>query len=291
MTELPPTSTGSLRPITQPAFLCAQAVSYKYRHAASPAVQGVSLSLGCGEVVAIVGPNGCGKSTLLRLLCGQLRPASGRIALQGHDVTALSVGQIARQIALVPQQTSAGFPYSVREMVVMARWSQHGAARAGSGGRGAGMATALGFETTEDHAIADRAMWEADVHHMADRSIHDLSGGERQRVIVARALAQQTPAILLDEPTSSLDLYHQLDLLGHLQSLSRQAVGPKCIVIVTHDLNLALQFADRALLMDGGHLVADGRPQEVLTPANLQPVYRVAVAVGAANVLVFSRQK
>ena len=183
-------------------------------------------------------------------------------------------------MALVPQQTSVGFAYTVRQIVLMARWSAHQ-------GKGGVLSTALGFETVEDQRIADEAMWVMDVHHLAERAVTALSGGERQRVIVARALAQGTPAILLDEPTSALDLWHQMELLEHLRVLAKE--GGKPIFLITHDLNLAMRYADRVVVMDSGRVVAEGSPGETLTPGVLEKVYRVRVEVGSRDLLVFSR--
>lgn len=264
-----------------PAFaLRATGVSFSY--GTPRAVAEVSLELPRGKVVAVVGPNGCGKSTLLKLLCGQLVPQAGSVIAglaNPRDLQTLAPADIARLVALVPQSTSVGFDYSVRQIVLMARWATH--ARAG-------LATALGFETAADHRLADAAMWAMDVHHLADRPITQLSGGERQRVIVARALAQETPIVLLDEPASALDLWHQLELFAQLGQLAH-AEG-KAILMVTHDLNHALAYADHVVLMDAGRVVAAGLPPEVLTAANLEPVYRVSVQVGSARVLAFARQ-
>ena len=232
-----------------------------------------------GEVVCIVGPNGCGKSTLLRLLCGQARPGRGMVELRGGGsatpMARMTAPQLARHIALVPQHSSVAFGYSVRQVVLMGRWPVQG------GGFGA----VLGFESDGDHSIADQAMWAMDVHHLTDRPVTTLSGGERQRVTIARALAQRTAAILLDEPTSALDLWHQLELLAHLKELAGMG---HTVVLVTHDLNLAREYADRVILMDLGRVVATGVPGEVLTPGALEGVYRVGVEVGAG--LMFRRK-
>jgi len=262
--------------------LHAEGVSFAYGK--QRVVDGVSLKLAAGEVLAIVGPNGCGKSTLLKLLCGQLQPQAGavRVGDEGGAMAGMTPAAIARQIALVPQSSAVGFDYSVRQIVLMARWPAH--ARSGGGG----VALTLGFETAADQRIADRAMWAMDVHYLADRPITELSGGERQRVIVARALAQETPAILLDEPATALDLWHQLELFDHLQRLAR--AERKAILMVTHDLNHALAYADRVVVMDAGRIVAEGPPCLVLTPATLEPVYRVAVQTGSATVLTFKKR-
>ena len=266
-------------PLSDSVTLAASEVLYAYGSLA--ALLGVSMQARPGELLCIVGPNGCGKSTLLRVLCGQARPTGGSAEL-GRGGKTLSLArmlapQIARLIALVPQHSSVAFGYTVRQVVLMARWPMHASS---------GIGSALGFETQEDHSIADRAMWVMDVHHLTDRPVATLSGGERQRVTIARALAQQTPALLLDEPTSALDLWHQLELLEHLKVLAHAG---HTIVLVTHDLNLAREHADRVIVMDMGRVTAHGTPAEVLTAAVLEPVYRVKVAIGADGLLSFRR--
>jgi iron complex transport system ATP-binding protein len=254
-------------------------VSYGYGGAL--AVEEVSVGARGGELVTVVGPNGCGKSTLLRLLVGELRPQEGSIVLDGTEIGTMGRVAMARRVALVPQQSVAGaFGYSVQEMVLMGRHAAH----AGGGGM-----VGLSFETGEDLAAAQDAMWAADVHHLAERAVTTLSGGERQRVAIARALVQDTPVLLLDEPTSALDLYHQLDVLEHVRGLVRER--GRLVVMVTHDLQLAAAHADRVVVMDRGRVAAEGRPGEVLTPEVLEPVYLVKVVRSAEGMLVFSRRK
>jgi iron complex transport system ATP-binding protein len=144
----------------------------------------------------------------------------------------------------------------------------------------------FGFETEHDDELARQAMWSVDVHHLVERDVDSLSGGERQRVAIARALAQQTPILLLDEPTSALDLYHQLELVAQLRTLTQQN---RLVVLVTHDLNLALACATRVLLMDRGKVAGDGTPTQVLTPEFLEPIYHVKVQT-RGNTLDFQRQ-
>ncbi len=258
--------------------LAVENVSYAYGEQA--AVAEVSFRLRGGEVVALVGPNGCGKSTLLRLLVGELRPGSGRIVLDGRNAATMARSAVARRMALVAQNGGAGgsFAYRVRDLVLMGRHASH----AGAGGM-----IGLSFETSDDLAAADAAMWKADVHHLAERSITALSGGERQRVAIARALAQDTPILLLDEPTAALDLYHQLDVLHEVERLAQ--VEGRLVMLVTHDLRLAAEHATRVVLLDRGRLVADGKPEEVLTARHLEPVYQVKVSRGADGMLRFSR--
>ena len=260
-----------------------------FRYGDQPVINTLSFTLVTGERLAIVGPNGCGKSSLLKLIVGHLRPHKGRIGIDGIPLQTFSRIAIARRIALVPQLASAtasadaglaGGGFTVRETVLMARYAAH-AEEAGALGKLA----AIGFETDADLAAANQALWTMDVHHLAPRSMDTLSGGERQRVLIARALAQDTPLLLLDEPTSALDLYHQLELLTHLETLSTTG---RTLLIVTHDLHLAARCATRVVLMDQGKIVADGPPAQVLTPQVLEPGYRVKVS-RAPDALHFDR--
>ena len=300
------------------ALLSARGISFAY--GGRPVLEQISLEVRSGQVLAIVGPNGCGKSTLLKLLCGQLRPSAGGVMLGGgdlfravapghmpsgapaplsmapaaarlgmmaphgagggRDLAKLSPLQIAQAMALVPQNTTVGFAYTVRQMVLMGRWPVRAAKLGGWSGGG-------GFENRHDHEVAEAAMWTLDVHSLADRPVTQLSGGERQRVIIARALAQETPILLADEPTSALDIWHQLELLEHLQKLAH--TQGKAIAVVTHDLNLALRYADAVVVLDQGKIVAVGPPCTTLTPVTLEGVYQVAIKVGNPNVLTFHR--
>ncbi|MEI8195247.1 MAG: ABC transporter ATP-binding protein [Phycisphaerae bacterium] len=296
--------SATTSPNAAPALLTVRDLSFAY--GSRPVLEQISLDVRAGQVLAIVGPNGCGKSTLLKLLCGQLRPRAGTVALQSpseprpsasgqpkvvrvanespvRNLAKLTPLQIAQSIALVPQNTTVGFAYTVRQMVLMGRWPVRAAKLGGwTAGGGGG-----GFENRHDHEVADTAMWTLDIHSLADRPVTQLSGGERQRVIIARALAQETPILLADEPTSALDIWHQLELLEHLQKLAHTLA--KAIVVVTHDLNLALRYADEVLVLDQGKIVAAGPPCTTLTPPTLEPVYHVAIKVGNPHVLTFHR--
>jgi iron complex transport system ATP-binding protein len=257
-----------------------------------PVIEGLSLALKAGELAVMVGPNGCGKSTLLKLLAGAMAPRGGSISIDGKPLRALGRIAAARRMAMVPQMAGTdsaavlgGAGFSVQQSVLMARYAAHvddapGALR-GLGGLGI-----FGFESEEDERLARAAMWDADVHHLAERDIETLSGGERQRVAIARALAQQTPILLLDEPTSALDLFHELELIEQMRAM---AAAGRLVLLVTHDLNLAADVASRVLVMDQGRIVADGPPAGVLTPAVLEPVYHVQVRQDAGT-LRFSRR-
>lgn len=232
--------------------LAAEGVSY--RAGGRWLVRDVSVAVGPGEVVGIIGPNGAGKSTLARLLAGLLRPASGRIRFE-VDGAAVTGQQAARHLAYVPQSIPDGIGFTAGELVLMGRYPHRGA---------------FARETRGDRAAAARAMGWMGVLELAERRFSSLSGGERQRVMVARALAQATSLCILDEPTASLDVRHQLELLARLRQLASDGMG---FVVVLHDLELAGRWCDRLLLLDRGSPAAAGVPREVLDAAVLGRVY------------------
>lgn len=223
-----------------------------------------------GEILGIVGPNGSGKSSLLRLLAGLLAPNEGRILLSGRPLAQLERLDVARVVALVPQDYTQVFPFTVAETVLMGRFPHRS-----SGWWSLG----IGDETAHDLACAQQAMVEADVLSLADRSLPDLSGGERQRVMIARALAQEPSILLLDEPTAFLDINHQIEICGLISRLrdERQLT----VVLVSHDLNVASQYCDRVLVLKDGRLVTIGPPTETIRPDMLRSVYGCEVVVDA----------
>jgi iron complex transport system ATP-binding protein len=221
----------------------------------------ITLSVRFGECWAIAGPNGAGKSTLLKLMVGLLRPHGGSVQLRGTDVSAMSGRLRARQVAYVPQQPPSDLDLCVRDVVLMGRFPH----------RSMGL-----FDSVEDHRIADRALDASGTLEFADRPIATLSGGEAQRVHVSAALAQEPKLLLLDEPTASLDLQHQLAIFQIL--VDRATAEGLAVVVVTHDVNLAARFCSHVLVLDDGRSVAVGQPDEVLTPEVLGPVYGVELA-------------
>ncbi|MDY0060161.1 MAG: ABC transporter ATP-binding protein [Myxococcota bacterium] len=229
-----------------------------------PAVAGLSLTLGAGELVGLLGPNGSGKTTLLRLAAGLLPPTVGEVLLQGQSLQRFPPRLRARRLAFLRQDTGFPFPYSVRAVVAMGRtpWQEE----------------SRWWETAEDRRIVHEALQATTTEAFANRPITTLSGGERQRVLLARCLAQRPRLLLLDEPTAALDLHHQLALLGRIATLA-EAEGFS-VLAALHDLNLASQFCTRVLLLHEGRLVGDGPPPEVLTPARLEPVFRVRLHAG-----------
>jgi iron complex transport system ATP-binding protein len=226
------------------------------------AIRDLSFAVAAGEIVAVIGPNASGKTTLVRLLSRVLVPARGAIALDGRDLAALSGAEVARQVAVVPQDVPAGFPYTVEELVLMGRFP-HGPTRF--------------FETREDRAAAAEAMAATGVSALAGEPLARLSGGERQRVILARALAQEPRLLLLDEPTAHLDLRHQVETVALLRRLNRHR--GLTVLLVSHDLNLAAEVSHRILLMAGGQLIRIGPPEAVLDEPLLESVYGCRVSV------------
>lgn len=218
----------------------------------------VRFSVSRGQCWGIIGPNGAGKSTLLRLLAGLLSPTSGRVVFKNRALSEISSRDRARDIALMPQHLHNDVPTSAADIVLMGRFPH----------RQFGL-----FESAEDHEIARRAMVTTQTTAFADRPLSSLSGGEAQRVHLAAALAQQPALLLLDEPTSSLDLYHQLGIFQILSDLASR--GGPAVVIVTHDINLAARYCTHVLLLHDGKQIAAGTPAQVVRPEVLQPVYGV----------------
>jgi iron complex transport system ATP-binding protein len=239
----------------------AQEVGFGYRQLGRPVLRDLSFTAGAGELIGVCGPNGAGKSTLLRLVLGLCAPASGRVRLCGDDVGLLSRRQIARRAALLPQESPPELPFSVRDVVALGRLPHLGRFQS---------------EGPADVDTIERAMMLTDTAALAERPVAELSGGERQRVHLARAIAQGAPVLLLDEPTASLDLSHQLQALQLLRAISRQG---RCVLVALHDLSLAARSCDRILLLAGGELRADAPPREVLTAANLARFFHVRAVV------------
>ncbi|WP_394287743.1 ABC transporter ATP-binding protein [Corynebacterium variabile] len=226
------------------------------RFGAVTAVDGVSLTVPDEGVLGLVGPNGSGKTTLLRALYGAVTPTSGRILLDGQAMKDLHRRDIATEIAVVTQEhADGGAPVSVAELVMLGRLPHQGfTAQA----------------TSTDRRIVVDALESVGLTDLASRDVAVLSGGERQRALIARALAQQTRHVLLDEPTNHLDIRFQQEVLELVSGLPGAAV-------VLHDLNLAARYCDRIVVLERGRVVASGRPEEVLTPEVLEPVYGVRV--------------
>jgi ABC-type cobalamin/Fe3+-siderophores transport system ATPase subunit len=221
----------------------------------------VSLDFAAGQFVALIGPNGAGKSTLLKLLMGLIEPNDGEVLLEQQTLSRFKRRAIAQRVALVPQDVSLGYAFSVREVVAMGRNPHLGYFQA---------------ESEQDRKLIQQALQKTDLLAMADRRVDQLSGGERQRVFIARALAQQTPILLMDEPTANLDLCHQLELLTLLRTLAQEG---HLVITAIHDLALAARFCDRLVMLSQGKVVADGLPDEVLTEDSLRRYFSIDARV------------
>jgi len=222
----------------------------------------VSLRLESGKFHGVIGPNGCGKTTLVDLLCRYRLPQAGMIRYNGKELAAFSKKQLAREIALVPQNFYINFPFTVRDVVMMGRYPY---------------LPRFSGPSRRDAEIVSMVMEEADVADMAGRFITELSGGERQRVVFARALAQDTPVLILDEATSNLDIGHVMRLLG-LAARRVRAEG-KTVVAVFQDVNQAAAWCDRLIFMAGGRIAACGETSQVLTADSMRTVFGVDAKV------------
>lgn len=211
-----------------------------------------------GRITSIIGPNGCGKSTLLKGLARIIPLQGGTILINGEDMSRLSTKQIARKMALLPQGPQAPAGLSVRELIGFGRHPYQ---------------SGLSSLTQKDREMIDRAMKETRVENLADQSVDQLSGGQRQRAWIAMALAQDTPLILLDEPTTYLDMAHQLEILELLKTLNE--TEHKTIVLVIHDLNLAARFSDYLITMKDGKIYGEGNVEEIFTTRMLKDVFHL----------------
>jgi iron complex transport system ATP-binding protein len=220
-------------------------------------VSNVSATLEAGTLVGIVGPNGAGKSTLLRAMLGLIAPASGNVRLGDVPITGMARAAVAKQLAYLPQGQTLHWPLTVERLVALGRLPH---------------LAPMSKLSHADHAAIERAIERADIDALRDRIATELSGGERARVLLARALAVEAPALLVDEPLASLDPGHQIDVMDLLRGEARSSA---LVVAVLHDLTMAARYCDRILLIDGGVLVADGTPLDVLTADRLQQVYGI----------------
>jgi iron complex transport system ATP-binding protein len=225
-------------------------------------LEDVSLSVRPGEVVVLIGPNGAGKSTLIRAASGIQPLCAGQVRIQGADLGRMSSSERARRLAVVPQARNLPPAFTVYEAVLLGRTPYIGW---------------TGQASAQDHARARRALERAQLLPLAERRVGELSGGEQQRILLARALAQDTPILLLDEPTTHLDLHHQSALLNIVRGLATE--GGKAVLMALHDLNLAGLYADRVAILVDGRMRHLGAPAEVLTERNLAAVYQVPIHV------------
>ncbi len=230
-------------------------------HTGREVVKGVSFKVRSGEIFCVLGPNGCGKTTLLKCLCGILKPSKGSIFLDGVEANSIPKTERAKTIAYLPQEHMTFLPYEVLDFVVMGR---------------APHLSIFSTPSDKDYEIAEEALKEVDAYHLKDRPYVELSGGEKQLVLIARALTQQPKILLLDEPTSQLDLKNQAIVLGVLGKLARRGL---IVVMTTHFPTHAFLHSSRVGLMVNGRFLAVGEPEQVMTEENLKKAYDVDVKV------------
>ncbi len=231
-----------------------QNVTLTYGH--KVVVEDITFQIMPGEIVGLVGPNGCGKSTIIKALSRVISPYSGRILLNGKDISAIPRKDLSRLLGVVPQAPLLPSVFNAFEIVLMGRNPHLGLFQ---------------YEGPRELAIAWRAMEKTSTQHLAGRRINELSGGEIQGVVIARVLAQETEAVLLDEPTANLDIGRQIEILGLIRSLCRE--NDMTVLMALHDLNLAAQYCDRLILLNKRRIHAEGIPKEVITPQNIEEVY------------------
>lgn len=229
-----------------------EANELRFAYGERRALDGVSLRVAPGEIVGLIGPNGSGKSTAIKILSGVVSGYQGQVVLDGRDLRDQHRREVARTLAVVPQEAVFSLPFSVLEVVLLGRHPH---------------LDRLAFEAAADVALARQALDRCGALHLAERSIHELSSGERQRVVFARALAQEPRVLLLDEPASFLDIRHQIELYELVRALAEGATTS--ILLVVHDLNLAAEYCDRVYLMRQGRVDTSGPTADVFTYANL----------------------
>ncbi len=231
-----------------------------FSYGRTPLFSGLQTEIQAGEMVGIIGPNGTGKSTLIRLLAGLLKPSAGQVHIAGKALSEIPVKQRAQRIAYVPQRSGFAHPFTVMEIVLMGRYPYQRTAS---------------FETAGDIRVATEALRITGTEPFENRLFDTLSGGEQQRVILASAIAQEPDILLLDEPTSSLDLHFQVHILNVLKTLHSER--NITVVVALHDINLAASYCRRILLIDDHHNISDGPPETLLTMETVKRVFRIPV--------------
>jgi iron complex transport system ATP-binding protein len=237
-------------------------VWFSYPGSRGAVLRGVSLAVEAHRIVGLLGPNGCGKTTLLRILSGILRPDTGQVLLDGRPVDSLPRRDLARRVAVVPQETHATFEFSVLEIVLMGRYPHLGP---------------FELEGVADLEIAREALDATGTADLEDRRFETLSGGEKQRVVIAGAIAQSGEVMLLDEPTASLDLAYQIEVAALLRRLNR--TRGTTMIVCTHDLNLAAALCDEIVMLRDGRVLAHGATAATLTAANIRAAFGVEADV------------
>lgn len=219
-------------------------------------LKSMDISLEKSQFIGLIGPNGTGKSTLLRLMAGLMKPNAGTIFFKNQSISEMTALEVAKAITYMPQSTVLDYEFTVSQVVLMGRHPHR---------------KKWQFSQKDDEQQAEKAIKQTGIYHLRDRYITSLSGGERQLVFLAKAIAQQSEVILLDEPTSDLDIYHQVQIAEVIRELVKEG---KAVLAAIHDINLATRYCDQLVLMGNGELVARGTPEEVITVQNLMRVFQ-----------------
>jgi iron complex transport system ATP-binding protein len=235
---------------------------FRHSHASEDILKGAAFSVSEGRITTLLGPNGCGKTTLFKCITGLWHPRRGSILLGDRDLLKLSYAERAGLIAVVPQEHDPPFPYTVADIVLMGRASR---------------VSIFSLPTQKDRLAADEAIEQIGIGRLRDRPYTRISGGERQLVLIARAIAQETPILILDEPTSHLDFRNQILILTKVRDIAR--LKGLTVLMTLHDPNAAMQFSDRVVMMEDGRVMAQGAPAVVLTRENLRRMYSLDVSV------------
>jgi len=238
-------------------------ISFAYEK--TPVLTDVSLNVQESEMLGIIGPNSSGKSTLLKIMAGILKPDKGVVEIEGNDIKSLLRRETAKSVSFVPQETPASFPFTVMETVLLGR-TPHLAS--------------LAFESEEDLDMARKSLESTDTLDLQERFFEELSGGEKQLVTIARALAQDAPVMLFDEPTTFLDIRHQIQIFEVITRLNRES--RRTVVVVSHDLNIASLYCSRLVLLREGRIAIDGPPEEVIKSHLLKETYGVDMRIISA---------
>lgn len=234
----------------------------KFGYTEDLTLKDISFKIKKGKFISIIGPNGSGKSTLLKNLNRIYTPNKGKVILESVDINRIKTKELAKKIALVPQNTTIDYEFTVEEIVLMGRHPYK---------------KRFQMEDNNDYEIVKEALELTNTFHLKDRIITEISGGERQRVIIAKALAQNPSIILLDEPTSHLDINHQIEILNLLRKLNKEK--GTTIVLVIHDINLASRYSDEVIMLNEGKIVGIGSPEDVITKGNIEFAYNLKVAI------------
>lgn len=239
-----------------------QVQNLKFGYKRDLVLKDISFNIEKGQFISIIGPNGSGKSTILKLLNNLYSPKKGNIFIEGKNIYGYKKRDLAQKIALVPQDTFLDYEFTVEDVVLMGRHPYK---------------KRFQKEDENDFKIVEEALKMTNTLHLKDKLITEISGGERQRVVIARALAQNPSIILLDEPTSHLDINHQIEILNLLKRLNQEK--STTIVIVIHDINIASRYSDEIIMINEGKIVGIGRPEEVITKKNIEETYNLKVII------------